>query len=225
LIIASCNSNDYIIGNERTTSIERELPPFQKLDIQGNYEVMLHKSPNSSLIIETDENLIHLIRTEVENDTLKIYNKDKIKSKSNIKIYISYQKVNEINVGGASSIKSEMPLQTENLKLTMNGTGFMEFELEAETLELNLSGTGMINLSGKVEKEALHLSGAGNFNAYNLKSKECYIVLSGIGSAHIYVENNLNAQISGVGGIKYKGNPTSVNREIAGIGTINKVND
>ena len=64
------------------------------------------------------------------------------------------------------------------------------------------------------------MSGAGDLEAYDLVSKYCKITLSGIGSAEIFVEEELEASISGVGGISYRGNPNKVRDDISGLGRI-----
>lgn len=225
VFFTACDTGEYIKGNGNSVTDQRVIPSFNAIDIQGNYEVKLIKNEKSSLKIIADDNIIPHILSVVENDTLKINNKNKIKSNNNIKIYINYWDLKAINCGGASSIKCDTPVITDDLALNLNGTGLIELELDAKTLELFLSGTGLINLSGYVDKEILILSGAGKVNASDLKSRECNIDLSGIGSAQIYVEDRLNAHLSGVGGIKYKGNPNNVNTEVVGIGTINKENN
>lgn len=225
IIFSGCNKSDHVKGNGKEALETREVSSFNAIDIQGNYEVKLIEGNKEGLEVIADENIIPLIATEVVENTLKISNKVKIKNKENIKINIFYNDLHAIHCGGASSIKNDSPLHSEDLKLGMSGTGLIDLEIIAKMLELNLSGTGFIKLSGIVEKEVLNLSGAGKLNASNLKSKDCDIKLSGIGSAQVYVEDHLDAYLSGVGGIKYRGNPNTVVRDVAGIGTIYVDND
>ncbi|CAN5240921.1 head GIN domain-containing protein [soil metagenome] len=226
LLLLSCNSNPpYIKGNGQVVSEARNLNSFQELDIHGNYEVYLYRGAKEMVKVEADENIVDYIITEVKDGKLKVFDKESIKSKNNIKLYITYNKLKRINSGGAANIVSGNSLKSDHLQVKMSGAGLMDLKIEATTLDLNLSGAGLINLSGTVENQNLHISGAGNLDAYRLKSKDCDINLSGIGGAQIFVEDNLNAHLSGVGGIRYKGNPLKVNREVAGLGRINQDKD
>jgi hypothetical protein len=175
--------------------------------------------------IEADENLLEYIDTEVKDQKLKISDKERLKSKNTIKIFITYNYLKGINSGGAANIVCGNSLKSDHLQVSLSGAGLMDLKIEATSLDLNLSGAGLINLSGNVENQNLRISGAGNLDAFKLKSKDCDINLSGIGGAQIFVEDNLNAHLSGVGGIKYKGNPFNVNREVAGLGRINRQRD
>lgn len=223
LLLISCNSDTrYIKGNGQPISEARNIEAFNELDIHGNYEVYLYRGANEMVKIEADENLIDHIITEVKEKKLKIFDKQSIKSKNSIKIYVTYNSLKGISSGGAANIVCGNSLKSDHLQVSMNGAGLMNLKIEATSLDLNLSGAGLINLAGKVKNQNIRISGAGNLDASQLKSKDCDINLSGIGGAQIFVEDNLNAHLSGVGGISYKGNPLNVNREIAGLGRINR---
>jgi hypothetical protein len=225
-LLFSCNSNPrYVKGNGQIMTELRDIGSFNELDIHGNYEVFLYRGAKEMVKVEADENLIDYIVTNVNDQKLQIFDQESIKSKNTIKISITYNALKGITSGGAANINCGNSLKSDHLKVNMNGAGLMNLKINANTLDLNLSGAGLINLSGKVKNQNLRISGAGNLDASQLKSKDCDINLSGIGGAQIYVEDNLNAHLSGVGGISYKGNPLNVNREVEGLGRINREKD
>ena len=87
---------------------------------------------------------------------------------------------------------------------------------EPTSISLNGSGTVTVN-SGSASELTLSLSGIGNINAQNFQVQDVHITLPGAGNARIWVTNSLTGTISGVGNIRYKGNPTiNVNRTGAG---------
>lgn len=99
----------------------------------------------------------------------------------------------------------------------------VDLGLEVTELEVQLAGAGLISLRGKANSQRLELSGAGNLSAFELESKACYIELSGFGSAQIFVTDNLEAEVSGVGNIRFKGDPRNIQREVTGLGDIARV--
>jgi hypothetical protein len=220
LFLGGCDEGKYIEGNGKIVSEVRKSPPFNNININGNYTVILSKGSKEAIEVQADENLMDFIQSKVENETLIIFDKNRIKSKKTLRIFISFNNINLIKTGGAPNIIIQAPLITDHLILMMNGAGTMDLKVIAKTLNLELSGTGIINLEGEVEKNTIDISGAGNLDAYKLISKDCDVNLSGIGGAQIHVLNQLNASLSGVGGINYKGNPAKVKRSVAGIGRI-----
>ena len=47
--------------------------------------------------------------------------------------------------------------------------------------------------------------------------------ISGAGSAEVYASVKLDAEVSGAGTVRYKGNATNVSQHVSGAGSVNKV--
>jgi len=92
-----------------------------------------------------------------------------------------------------------------------------------EIKDIELIGIGDFELSGNGQNVlSVNLTGVGNINAYEMKVNTCSITLTGVGDCKVYVLNELNVTIAGVGYVYYKGNP-SINSKITGVG--NLIND
>ncbi|HEY8936280.1 MAG TPA: DUF2807 domain-containing protein, partial [Cyclobacteriaceae bacterium] len=64
---------------------------------------------------------------------------------------------------------------------------------------------------------------SGKVLAANLETNKCNIHISGSGNVEINVKDDLDAHISGSGSISYKGNPSHVNSDASGSGSIRKM--
>jgi len=64
------------------------------------------------------------------------------------------------------------------------------------------------------------MSGAGKLQAFKLDTKFCRIDISGIGGAEVFVTEELDVQVSGIGGVTYIGDPPRVRRDVSGLGKI-----
>jgi len=64
------------------------------------------------------------------------------------------------------------------------------------------------------------MSGAGGLDAFDLKAEYARIRISGVGGADIYVTKELDAKISGLGDVTYRGNPANIDKSVSGLGTI-----
>lgn len=215
---------DFEKGNGEIVIEKRSVGDFDGLRIAGNFEVILEESEQPTVRINTDENLLDFIDTEVRAGILNVTQEKKLISKSKIRIIVNYQELKEIRAMGAALIKNEDYLSSEDLEIVMEGAGAVDLKIISEKLKVELSGAGVISLAGEVHEQELNLMGAGKLEAFDLDSKECDVSVGGLGGAEIYVTEKLNATIEGVGSIKYDGQPEDINTEIKGLGRIKPVN-
>ncbi len=222
LFLSACRNFKTEKGNGDIITKNFDISNFTELDINGFYEVFLTQGLSEKITIETDENLFEFIAVSNDGETLVLDTQDGIRLQSDhgIKVYITYSALSDISMSGAGVIKTESLLSADELKIKMSGAGVIDLKLKAKELEIILSGAGSIKLSGNVENQDLKVSGAGSIDAYNLTSENCIVGLSGVGSAKIFVSENLDASVSGIGGIKFKGNPNHVVKNVSGIGKI-----
>ena len=215
---------DFEKGNGDIVKEKRSTSDFVGLRIAGNFEVILEESNQAFVEINTDENLLDFIDTEVKAGILRVTQEKKLISKSKIRIFIYYQELNEIRAMGAALIRNEDYLNSEDLEIVMEGAGAVDLKIISDKLKVELSGAGVISLAGEVQEQELNLMGAGKLEAFDLKSKDCDVTVGGLGGAEIYVTEKLNATIEGVGSIRYDGQPKDINTEIKGLGRIKPVN-
>lgn len=221
LALGSC---DHIFVHERGNGIivseNRKVDKFTQIQFSGVYQVILKAGDRPNIEVETDENLQEYIEVDQHGKRVIVTTTDRIRSREGIKVYVTYTNLNSIEIGGVATIESDGPIVTDILELEISGAGSVDLEIEAQELDLRVSGASAIQLRGQVNELIIRMSGAGDIEAYDLVSKYCKITLSGIGSAEIYVEDELEAGISGVGGISYRGNPNKVRDNVSGLGRI-----
>jgi len=198
---------------------------FHSIIVGGNYKVTLVKSKDSGVSITTDENLFRFINIDLLDDQIQVTNVHKLKSTRGIFVEIRYNDLERIVSTGSSSIEHEGTFVVSELEVDMTGTGSVRMALEAERLKLNLSGAGLVELMGMVDRQDITISGAGGYQAVELVSRDCHITLSGLGGAKVYVNNLLDATITGVGGIVYSGRPKVIEKQITGFGKIKHIDE
>ena len=225
LLFLSCDEVVKERGNGKIESEKRVLEGFDEINLAGNYEVGLKYGGQEQVVIVTDENLLPYIESSVENGVLVIEDRDRIKSDDGIKIFITYKEISRIRSAGASIVKSEDVITGDVFSLTVPGAGLVDLKLDVQDLEVDLAGAGLVKLSGKTNRQQISLKGVGSLEAFDLESNDCEVSVSGVGGAEVNVKENLNAVVRGIGGIKYKGDPKSVQDEISGIGTIKSAED
>ena len=197
---------------------------FDKLSLEGSSgDLIITQGTTEGLEVETDDNLMQYISSEVAGDTLTIKNIKSIRPTSII-YRLKLKTLKDVIISGMGDLKAEN-LIAEDLKFKVSGAGNITINnLKAKSIETLISGAGDINIAGKVERQKIKISGAGDYKAKNLESLLASIKISGAGDAVISVSESLEASISGVGDIRYYGNP-KLSSEISGHGKITKVED
>ena len=228
LLIPVLFSCDRIIGEQGNGVIVTEnfsTDDFSDLNIEGSFNVILEPGSRPSVTITGDENLLEWIKVDSHGQVLNIETERRLNGSVDIEILVIYTELEEINSSGASNIIAEEQIKTKDLRLEISGAGKIDMALDVERLDLVLSGAALIYLSGQATVLDANMSGAGSLEAFSLQTKNCEVNISGVGSAEVNVSENLEARVSGVGGVEYLGNPEHVVRDVSGIGRIKQAKD
>lgn len=222
LLFFGCGNFKVIRGNGEMVKERYNVSDFENIEIGGFYQVTLEKGNVENVVIECDDNLLDYITVRVRGNRLVISNEEQLRSRDGIKVHITYAYIESISSSGASTIVTNDRLTTDELEVDLSGAGVLDLNIKAQALNVDISGAGMVKLAGNAKDVRLRLSGAGNLKAFNLRSEVCSVDLSGIGAAQVYVTERLRANVSGIGGIKYRGNPRDVDKNISGLGKVSK---
>lgn len=204
LLLAACNFRG-VRGSGDLDRETRNVENFKEIEVGGAFEVFVKVGESTSLEIEGDDNLLQYIRTRVKGDRLEIDTRKNIRPKKDLIIRITTPELEKIISSGASTVSVS--------------------NINSEVFKIILSGASSINLDGSTDKFRVEMSGAGSLDAYNLKAKDVDISISGACSADVYASEYLDAEVSGVGSIEYAGNPSKVNTNVSGVGSISRKDD
>lgn len=195
----------------------RELGFFDRISMRGIGKLFVSQGKQQQVTLEGDDIAISRIITNVSDGKLIIeVGRDWVEkisagfdflSSHDIRINIVVKEIRELEVAGAADIEVG-EIKTDNLILKMIGASNVKVSnLQADTLQTEIPGAGKIQVDGEVKDQSVTLAGAGNFSGHKLKSKSAKVVLSGVGSAQLWVTNELDVTIAGVGSVEYYGSP------------------
>ena len=190
-------------GDEKSET--RPVGTFDKIHAEGigKLEVEVKEGLVPALEVSTDDNLLPLVKTEVHSGTLEIGAGESINPRSGLTVKIKTPSLAAVHLEGAN--KMELAIDS------------------SKPLELHLEGAAKVTASGKVPKFTVHSEGASKVEATELVAQEVDVQIAGAGHAKVNATDTLRGQIEGAGVIAYKGQPRNVEREIAGIGKISRI--
>lgn len=199
----------HIRGNGNIDRETRSVSGFEGLSASGIFDVTYRQSPNYRVEIITDENIMPLVETKVENGVLKLRLKKGTRKITKLEAKISGPYLTSLNLSGAAEFEMASELETGELKLNMSGAAEANIPyLLANNLELTLSGSSELTIEdGKIDEAKANLSGASEYTASGNKTDSFHVVASGASEARVWVVDDLVVNASGASDVYCKGTP------------------
>ena len=210
-----------ISGNGNVISEQRQVGNFDKLSVTGPFEVKIVPG-NDKLQIKADENLMNIIETYVKSGKLVIrINPDfTIRKFTELFVEVPTDYLSKIVLTGSGKIYNTSDFTWKNLKLTLTGSGEMDFLTNVPHLDVLLTGSGDIKLQGQADLLEATLTGSGELLAKNLDVTDANITLTGSGEAYIRCRDRLKIKIFGSGDVYYFGEPKYLKTKTFGSGDV-----
>lgn len=223
----SCNyvSGERVRGNGDVKSEERQVGNFNSVSSYGGYDVLLIQGSGYNVKVEAESNLLPYIETAVENGVLEIRTKEGywIKSKKDMKVYITAPSFKKVSTSGSGNIISENKLNnTSAIAMEVAGSGDIKVDINAPEVTAELRGSGNIILNGETRSFNGSIRGSGDIKAANLKAETVGVDIAGSGNADVFASVKLNVEVKGSGDVRYQGG-ANVSSDIKGSGSVKKV--
>lgn len=225
--IASLSSCRKVIGEGPVLAEERIVANFTEVETSIPGAVYLSEGTTQQVRIESQQNIINVVETKVEDGVLKLKlrNNTILANNSNLKVYISIPKYRAISLMGSGNVMVENSLNSHDMDVKLTGSGNMEIDrLYGNNLYSELTGSGNIRINaGTVESQTVRITGSGDYDARNMNSNHAEVTITGSGNATVKASNSLKARISGSGNVYYYGNPVT-DVSITGSGNVKHQN-
>lgn len=199
---SGCHINKGVKGSGTRKAEKRSLPAFKAIETTGAYRAEIICQQPASFEIETDDNILPLIKTEVRDGVLHIGNEERINPSQGIQLRISLPELVSVSSRGVGDIN----IQNSN----------------SDDLKIDSTGAGTIKATGKAKMATISSTGAGDIDTSRLLSEKARVTVTGAASVTVYATEQLDVSVSGAGSVDYLGNPKTVNKSVSGIGSVNK---
>jgi hypothetical protein len=209
-VLAACGvsrkfgGGEQVVGSGARKTERRDVADFNRLVVEGAYrvEVTCGGGRPRSLEIEADDNLLPLIKTDVEGGRLRIHGERGMQTETMPRVRISVADLAEVSIPGASDFSLE--------------------GLDNDAFKLGVEGASKFRATGATGRFDITLDGAGLVDARDLRAANVTAVNNGAGTITVRASDSLDATVNGVGTVDYYGDPKTVNPKVNGIGKITK---
>ena len=202
----------YSFGQQASGNVlsrEFQVAEFNGIDLNEPLDYIILQGDKGLVKIETDDNLMDKVKTEVKNGVLMVDTRA-LSAASSLKITIQVKDLNSIKTASASTLTGQNTINSNDLKIDALGASEIKLEVNAAVLTTSLSGAARLTLSGNAEKHSIKASGAADLKAEDLKTSITDVKLSGASSARVDVADKLTGNVSGVSSLKYNNKPAQV---------------
>lgn len=223
-LLPSCLDRLGIRGEGAAVTQQRTPGTFNAVALNIDADVVLHTDSVYRIEVTGQQNILDVLKTNVNGNELVIDFTDCVMEYSALTIHIYAPVYVQVSICGSGDIRNTGSLSTGNLKLKISGSGNLNLGgLQCTSVESDISGSGNVLLSGTAQTINHESSGSGSFKAYGLACNAANISISGSGDAEVNVSQNLTVDISGSGDVYYRGTP-ALNVSVSGSGRVIHVN-
>lgn len=196
-----------------------QVQPFTKIQLEGSFKVIIEQGSVPGLRIKTDEDNFKYIDVQSDAQTMSLKVTKKHFDFDELILYVTIKDLEKLEIEGGLSLETHGYIDLKDFYMRVSGGASIEMNLKANNIKLIGEGGVKYEFDGVAESMDATLSGAGFFDAVDLKTKKTSIKIEGVGTGSVYATDILNVSISGVGKIRYKGEP-QVFKKIEGIGLV-----
>jgi hypothetical protein len=193
--VAGCNINGTTGAGPQTTEA-RSVGPFTMVDVNNGIRLTVHIGPAESVKVTAQQNIVPMIATQVEGETLRISSTGSFMSLEPVAVTVVTPSLDGITVGGGSNA-TITDLAAAELTAKLTGGSVLTASGTAANLNLDLTGGSRAEVEG-VEAGTVAVDLTGGSIAVVQASDE----VSGraTGGSHLTVEGQGSVTVEATGG-------------------------
>lgn len=213
---------DGVRGNGKKTTVVRELPPFDAVQLEGGLDLVVKVGGAQSVATVIDENLQGELDLHVDGHTLVIDTRRGLHWSGEGRAVITVPAFSSLAIRGSGDAKVEGG--SGDVRVAISGSGDVTWTGEAfGAVDVSVSGSGDVRLAGKAERLKVRVSGSGDVNANDLVTRDAEVSVAGSGDVRVRLSGGkLSAAIAGSGDITWSGECSLERAAVSGSGSIRR---
>lgn len=219
----------------------RTVSDFSNVEVQSSATVYIIEDSAYSFTATGPQNLVENLIVSIRGNQLLVKDRRCVRGSSRLVINIHAPQIGDINLAGSANIylnkKAASPktvrfkvsgsgniitsgkVKTDDLFLSITGSGDIDLETEAVSTHIGITGSGRVYARGSSANCDVDITGSGKSMCADLVVADQYAHISGSGDVWTRADRNLDVDISGSGTVHYYGWPRITSR-ISGSGKV-----
>lgn len=212
-------------GSGKVVKQTRHLAHFTGVNLNVPGDMVLRLGTTESITIETDDNMLPLIESVIEDGVLKIrpVKRNTNLHTRNMRIVVMAKDIDRLALSGSGSIDSDA-LKANKLTFDIGGSGSINLKgMHAEAVAISVGGSGDLKSgAGKADSLSVAIGGSGDVDVGRVQARDASVSVAGSGEAIVWANAGLSVTIAGSGDVTYYGDP-KVSTSVLGSGDITRL--
>ena len=204
---AACVNFESVKGSGHRISKVYPLKDFTDIKIEGTYNVELMQGSSDNVRVESDDNIIPVVKVESKNQELHILASQPFLSDSGVNIVITVKNLKSLTTVGAMNLKSSQKLALDHFTLKDEGASIINMDLNCVSLTVESNGSSTVNLLGATVDFDVEVKGSSVINSKNLITDNAIVLANGSTICNVNVLSSLNITAKGTSEVNYYGTP------------------
>lgn len=209
LTVSACSdwSN---FGSGKIVSEERIVDDFDSIYVRGEGTVYLTQGNEISVVVETDDNLVNRVYTEVKGRALDLRYASglfgtHLRPTRGYIYHITVVDLENVTIEGSAKVFAD-GIVSKRLGLDVTGSGQVDIDdLNTGEVQADITGEGKIKLSGEADTQSVSVTGDGIFDGSDLEGRDVNVNTKGSSTVTVWATDELDISIVGDGKVQYHG--------------------
>jgi hypothetical protein len=211
-MMSSCNNEIDLAGREGTFGFQFLDNDFSGVSVQDGFELYLVRErdvngvrSDTTVRIESDENVIRHIKHEIRNGILYFYKTSDVEFPSSVRVRISVAKDSLVALNVLSSkVQIVDTLRTNMIHLVCSDQGSLSGRLECKKIQSAINNS-TVELTGVSDTIQMDIDAGSFVKLFKLESNNAKVYISGGSIAEVAVNNELEVKADGHSILYYQG--------------------
>lgn len=203
-VCMACYSSKDLNAHGKRVTITRDVGYFSKVDASGSVDIEFVQGKEQAMRIVGSKQFVDNIVVEKKGETLYVSHKSNSVISffdDDVTLYIYSPDLTEVNLRGSCSFDVKGALDTDNLKVSVMGSGEADFDsIVCDAINFEVRGSGDIGAKRIDTKNAVaNVFGSGDLDFDFLKADNVQFAVSGSGDLDAMLSQVKTMQLNVVG--------------------------
>lgn len=215
-----CGMNTlFVAGNSWAAQREFDLAGKSELSIALPCTVRIEQGAVAKMVVEAEADVLSAIALVTGVKSAQLLAHRNIRSKKPIVVKVTMPSL--VRFAAEAAVNANFgSWKSASFSMLLDGSSSADFDaLQTDELVVDLRGASSLVGKGTARRQTYRIDGAGNVDARAIRGVAAQVVINGTGEVFVHADQTLNAEISGVGTIRYAGQP-KITKKINGVGSV-----
>lgn len=158
-----------IKGSRNPVEVTGDLPEFHALRLADDLEVELKQAASPGYLLEVDDNLVDVLRLEVQDSTLVVSSFYDITASKRLRIVVYVRELTAVEAS-AGKVISEDPIVSDLVTVVARGNARINMRLRATWFDLLMEDNGGADLNVEADTLSVRMGGRTDANLYTVNT-------------------------------------------------------